>query len=354
MGQIRHYQREIKNLRKQLQDSYNVDRLVEIENDIKAKKARVKELGDEGLALKRVQAEQQLALQSINREGEYEEKIAEMAHELRHCKKQYREIYYAQIENDKLLIERHDALRRLDGRVRKMQRQLKHHVEGKRPKSPVEEEDVVTAGLLQRLQQEIEQQRQARAQGEKELRFQLVEQEQELEQLEHDVKVMELQVREKEQEGRLAELKLKELKRTVRHRSLKPLVSPKAQAKLLPNGTSALKYQSIDTSSKVLRKKLENGRITYQDVVLTEENVKLHEKKYLQQTQRYSSQPDMSMQSPTYPAYRASNEVNQTTNFDQRSPIEKLKGPQKIATPRMNQLQLLNLESNKQAELANQ
>jgi len=32
--------------------------------------------------------------------------------------------------------------------------------------------------------------------------------------------------------------------------------------------------------SKVLKKKLEGGRVTYQDVVLTEENIKLHEKKY--------------------------------------------------------------------------
>jgi pyruvate/2-oxoglutarate dehydrogenase complex dihydrolipoamide acyltransferase (E2) component len=82
-------------------------------------------------------------------------------------------------------------------------------------------------------------------------------------------------VREKEQENRLAELKIKELKRTIRHRSIKPMASPKAKI--------AHKYQSID-SSKVLRKKLENGRITYQDVILTEENVKLHEKKYQQQT----------------------------------------------------------------------
>ena len=162
-----------------------------------------------------------------------------------------------------------------------------------------------------------------------------MEQEQELEQLEHDVKVMELQVREKEQESRLADLKIKELKRTIRHRSLKPLMmaSPKAQGrgKLLAN--APLKYQSID-SSKVLRKKLENGRITYQDVILTEENVKLHEKKYQQQqTQRYSSQPDMSTQSPTYPVYRLG---NNEARPDQRSPIEKLKGPQKQPTPRMN------------------
>lgn len=54
----------------------------------------------------------------------------------------------------------------------------------------------------------------------------MMDQEQELEQMDHDVKVLELQVREKEQESKLAELKIKELKRTLRHKSLKPLNSP--------------------------------------------------------------------------------------------------------------------------------
>lgn len=149
---------------------------------------------------------------------------------------------------------------------------------------------------------------------------------------------MELQAREKEQEGRLADLKVKELKRTIRHRSLKPLMVASPKGKLQAN--AGLKYQSID-SSKVLRKKLENGMITYQDVILTEENVKLHERKYQQQTQRYSSQPDMSTQSPSYPVYRIG---NKEAGPDQRTSLEKLKGPQKQPTPRMNQVQLLNLD----------
>lgn len=37
------------------------------------------------------------------------------------------------------------------------------------------------------------------------------------------MKILELQVKEKEQEARLADLKLKELKRTVKHKSLKTL-----------------------------------------------------------------------------------------------------------------------------------
>lgn len=44
--------------------------------------------------------------------------------------------------------------------------------------------------------------------------------------------MLELKVREKEQEERLAELKLKELKRSLRYKTLKPLpISPKANVK---------------------------------------------------------------------------------------------------------------------------
>lgn len=52
-----------------------------------------------------------------------------------------------------------------------------------------------------------------------------MEQENEIEDIDHEVKIMELKVREKEQESRLADLKLKELRRSLKHRSLKPLAS---------------------------------------------------------------------------------------------------------------------------------
>lgn len=39
----------------------------------------------------------------------------------------------------------------------------------------------------------------------------------------HEVKILELKAREKEQESRLADLKLKELKRSVRHKQLRPI-----------------------------------------------------------------------------------------------------------------------------------
>ena len=119
---MKYYQREIKELRKQLTDSYNIDRITEIENEIKNKQMRIQELREEEQALQRISQEQSEALKTINREGDYEEKIREMNEQLRIFKKEYRELYYQQIESNKQLIDKHDSVMALDAKVKKMQK----------------------------------------------------------------------------------------------------------------------------------------------------------------------------------------------------------------------------------------
>lgn len=73
-------------------------------------------------------------------------------------------------------------------------------------------------------------------------------------------------MREKEQESRLADIKLKELKRTIRHKTLKPIMSQSPKNIIGVRGKSGqhIKYaSSSEVGSKVLKKKLENGRVTY-------------------------------------------------------------------------------------------
>lgn len=54
---MKHYQREIKELWKQLQESYNIERLVELENEVKIKQNKINELKEEEQALKKIQKE---------------------------------------------------------------------------------------------------------------------------------------------------------------------------------------------------------------------------------------------------------------------------------------------------------
>ena len=72
-------------------------------------------------------------------------------------------------------------------------------------------------------------------------------------------------------ESRLVDLKLKELKRSIRHKSLKPIA---------PTGPSPTRIQGQRGNDGIIHKKLVGGRITYQEANLTEENIRMHEKKY--------------------------------------------------------------------------
>ena len=81
-----------------------------MENGIKTQQHKIIELKQEEQALSRVSEEQQLAYKTINREGDYEDKIQEMNDQLRSYKKQYRQIYYEQVEDEKKLIQKHDNL----------------------------------------------------------------------------------------------------------------------------------------------------------------------------------------------------------------------------------------------------
>ena len=90
---------------------------------------------------------------------------------------------------------------------------------------------------------------------------------------------MEIKAREKDQENRLAELKLKELRRNLRHKTLRPL-NGIGTPKTIVKGKDLMFAKTSPDKDKVkilMKKTLENGKLTYQDAGLTESNVKLLE-----------------------------------------------------------------------------
>ena len=60
---------------------------------------------------------------------------------MRVLKKQYRELYYEQMEKDKQLIERHDQMVTLDKKVKKMQKQIKLHLNSAKSNCSADEID---------------------------------------------------------------------------------------------------------------------------------------------------------------------------------------------------------------------
>jgi len=63
--------------------SYNLERISELENEIKSKQFKLESLREEEQSLLKIEHEQSIAFSTINREGDYEERIYEMTNELR-------------------------------------------------------------------------------------------------------------------------------------------------------------------------------------------------------------------------------------------------------------------------------
>ena len=86
------YKREIENMRRQLEGSYNIQKIVALEDEQKNKERILKTLQDESESLLKVQKEQEKALEKLNKHGDYDQKISELGNELRVAKENLRKL----------------------------------------------------------------------------------------------------------------------------------------------------------------------------------------------------------------------------------------------------------------------
>lgn len=72
-------------MRRQLEGSYNIEKIIQLEDEMKNKEKILAELQQENESLLKVQKEQEKALHSMN-EGDVDEKISEISSELHKAK----------------------------------------------------------------------------------------------------------------------------------------------------------------------------------------------------------------------------------------------------------------------------
>lgn len=76
-------------MRRQLEGSYNIEKIISLEDEMKSKEKILAELQQENESLLKVQKEQEKALNSMN-EGDVDEKISEISSELHKAKQRLR------------------------------------------------------------------------------------------------------------------------------------------------------------------------------------------------------------------------------------------------------------------------
>lgn len=126
-------------MRRQLEGSYNIQKIIALEDEQKNKERILKSLQDESESLLKVQREQEKALQALNKEGEYDQKISELNDELRTAKEHLRKLQFKQREDEKGMKIQHEQLVLLEERCRKMRTMIKD--KKKQVKSAAEEDN---------------------------------------------------------------------------------------------------------------------------------------------------------------------------------------------------------------------
>lgn len=71
-SKTQYYKREIENMRRQLEGSYNIQKIVALEDEQKNKERILKQLQEESESLLKVQKEQEKALIKLNKHGDYD------------------------------------------------------------------------------------------------------------------------------------------------------------------------------------------------------------------------------------------------------------------------------------------
>jgi antirestriction protein len=79
-------------MRHQLEQSYNIQKITELEDEQKNKKRILKQFRDENTALVRIQKDQEKALANLSKENDYEKRINELNSELKQAKEHLRKL----------------------------------------------------------------------------------------------------------------------------------------------------------------------------------------------------------------------------------------------------------------------
>lgn len=226
LAKIARYKKEIASMKKQLDGNLNDERVTALENQSKYLSGRIRELEAENESLQKIESEQKKALEEVQNAQNYKQRMQSLQQESRTLKERYRELLQKQKQDEKILKDQHERCVMLEEKTRKLHALVKSKKgESDEPKVPE-----VTEQDIEELRGKMEETERKKKEEETRLKARIRELEAQVREARHNVDVYNVRLKEKDQECRLNALKIKELKRAVRHNQLKPLEKPKSKA----------------------------------------------------------------------------------------------------------------------------
>ncbi|CAG9315037.1 unnamed protein product [Blepharisma stoltei] len=222
LARINKYKKDIANMKKQLDGNLNESKITDLENQSKYLSKRIQELEAENASLMKIEKEQKKALDSANNAQGYPEKVESLKQEIKSLKERYRELLSRQKQDEKILKEQHEKCVDLEEKCRKIKAMIKQKKQEEDEPKPKE----ITERDIRELEEKIKETEQKKKEEEQKLKKRIKELESQVKESRYNINTLNIKLKEKDQECRLSMLKIKELRRAVRHNQLKPIPRP--------------------------------------------------------------------------------------------------------------------------------
>jgi hypothetical protein len=235
---IQSMKKSINQMKKQIDNAYDVEKTMILENELKVLEKKHEKLLNETKSLKKVEKEQTKAFSILNEDEDADRRLQNIKNEVIKNKSELKE------KNDELrniseeLKIRHSKTIEMELKCRKLT--LAMNKKNTRTIQDIEDDatrDSLTEDQVNQRIAEIEDLGYEKRQEEKKYGKLIKQVEGKIKNVEHDREIWVIKLKEKEQEFRLNELRIKELKRQVPHKALKPLpkdTKPKKGGKVKP------------------------------------------------------------------------------------------------------------------------
>ena len=112
-------------MKAQLEGSYNIQKIMSLENEYTHKKKLLKDLKHENHHIVELQRDQTRAIKILKKNGNYEKKFSELSDELKQAKHHVRRLQVKEQQDQKLMQSQHEQLIILEERARKLQAMIK-------------------------------------------------------------------------------------------------------------------------------------------------------------------------------------------------------------------------------------
>ena len=301
-AKIKKFKEETLRMKRELEGNLNISKITDLENHSIFLAKRIAEFESEHESFKKIEKEQQKALNSAQNSNTYPEKISKLKDDIRLAKEKYKELSTKHKQDEKIHRAQHEKCVDLEDKCRKLydmikkkkseEEELKKKYDGEVPQGKE-----ITETDIQKLEEKIKQTEQMKIDEENKIKKRIKDIETQVREGKHNLEMMKIKLKEKDQECRLSLLKIKELRKAMKHNQLKPLVRNSTPKKLSPSLNSGSNTEKEKDMARYTEE--EDGIIKDDEAKIENENffnqqpTKEIQPRYEEKYEKYSNKEDM-------------------------------------------------------------